>query len=310
MDELKVESRWRVDLPELSALTIRFREGARSQELLGIGDTSFSIVAGETHPPGASTLSADLADSVSSWTLDPDAGSQWEGMAADGAGCAFVLQEHAGHAREPSHVFAFAPDLRERVCVIALVVDDGAEWKEAWNEHKNARGEALVLLRDGHLLVAKQKDPVRFIEFGPRGATAAGLDPSRLLGDDESFEYPSDPHVEYEPLASWGVAREDRDELTTVNDLAVFEGRLYAISRESHLIAQLETRASPDEDSLDVERRWSVPADVKHPEGIAIGLGGVPIVADDLSAEEDVGGPNIFVLGQLLTQEPHEEEPR
>jgi hypothetical protein len=115
MDELNVESRWRVDLPELSALTIRFREDGRSQELLGIGDTSFSIVAGETHPPGASTVSADLADSVSNWTLDPDAGSQWAGLATDGAGCAFVLQEHPGHESQPSHVFVFAPDLRERV---------------------------------------------------------------------------------------------------------------------------------------------------------------------------------------------------
>lgn len=297
MAALEVESRWRVDLPELSALTIRFGGGAGSRELVGIGDTSFSIVAGETHPPGASTVSADLADSVSPWTRDPDAGSQWEGVAADGAGSAFVLQEHAGHKREHSHVFVFGPDLRERVCVIALVVDGRAEWEEAWNEDKNARGEALVLLRDGHLLIAKQKDPVRFIEFGPRGAEAAGLDPSRFL-DDASFEYPADPVVEYEPLASWGVARGDRDELTTVNDLAVFEGRLYAISRKSHLIVELETGDSPEEDSLGVERRWSVPADVQNPEGIAIAPGLVPIVADDLSAEEDVGGPNIFVLSR------------
>jgi hypothetical protein len=297
MAALTVESRWRVELPELSALAIRFGEDARSRELLGIGDTSFSIVAGETQLPGASTVSADLADSVSRWTLDPDAGSQWEGLAADGTGCAFVLQEHAGDEREPSHVFVFAHDLRERVCVIALLVDDGADWNEEWNDNKNARGEALVLLRDGHLLVAKQKDPVRFIEFGPRGAEAAGLDPSRFLGD-KPFEYPSDPLVEYVPLASWGVARADRDELATVNDLAVFEGRLYAISRKSHLMVQLEARATPEEDSVSVERRWAVPADVKNPEGIAIGAGLVPIVADDLAAEEDVGGPNIYVLSR------------
>jgi hypothetical protein len=53
MAALTVESHWRVDLPELSALTIRFREDEPSRELLGIGDTSFSIVAGEAQPPGA-----------------------------------------------------------------------------------------------------------------------------------------------------------------------------------------------------------------------------------------------------------------
>jgi len=298
VDELKIEGRWRVDLPELSALGLRFRGDTRSAELLGVGDRSFSIFTGETHPPGASTVSADLSDSVSSWTLEP--ASQWEGLAADGAGCAFVLQEHAGHKKEPSHVFVFAPELRECIRVIALVVeDDGAEWKEEWEQDENARGEALVLLRDAHLLVAKQKDPVRFIEFGPTGTEAAGLGPSRFLDLDESFEYPSDPFVEYEPLASWGVAGEDRDKLPTVSDLAVFERRLYAISRKSNGIVRLETSAPPEEDSLKVERCGSVPADVQHPEGLVIGDGLVPIVADDLSAEEDTGGPNIFVLSPL-----------
>jgi hypothetical protein len=298
MDELTIEGRWRVGLPELSALGIRFRGGKRSPELLGVGDRSFSIFTGETHPPGASTVSADLSDSVSRWTSGP--ASQWEGVAADGAGRAFILQEHSGHKKDPSHVFVFAPELRERICVIALVVEDnGAEWKEGWTEDKNARGEALVLLRDGHLLVAKQKDPVRFIEFGPPGTNAAGLGPSRFLDTDESFECPSDSFVEYEPLASWGVAGEDRDKLPALSDLAVFERGLYAISRKSHGIVRLETSNPPEEDSLKVERCGSVPADVQHPEGLVIGDGLVPIVADDLSAEEDAGGPNLFVLSPL-----------
>jgi hypothetical protein len=297
---LEVQGSWRVEVPELSALALRFREGTHSRELLGVGDRSFTIFAGAPDPPGEANISSDLSGSVSRWTLEPGSSSQWEGLAADGAGCAFVLQEHPGDEKEPSHVFVFAPDLRERLCVIALVVEAGeAEWEKHWSEHENARGEALVLLRDGHLLVAKQKDPVRFIEFGPRGAAAAGLGPSRFLGDHESFEYPPDPFVEYEPLASWGVAREHRDELETINDLAVSDGRLYAISRDSHLIARLETGATPDEDALSVERRWAVPPDVRHPEGLAIADERRAIVADDLTAEEDEGGPNVFILGGL-----------
>jgi hypothetical protein len=303
MRELEVRDSWRVEVPELSALALRSREGAQSRELLGVGDTSFSIFAGEGHPPGASTVSADLAECVSRWMSGAREKSQWEGLATDGAGCAFVLQEHPGHEQDPSHVFVFAPDLRRRACVIALAVEGGEEWKDAWNEDKNARGEALALLRSGHMLVAKQKEPVRFIEFGPRGANAAGLGPARLLAPDESFDYPSDPFVEYEPLASWGLAPEDRDELRAVNDLAAFDGRLFAVSRKSHVIVQLETRARPEEDFVGVERRWTVPADVKHPEGLAIGEGVLPIVADDLSAEEDTGGPNIFVLSPLRRDE-------
>ena len=32
-----------------------------------------------------------------------------------------------------------------------------------------------MLLPGGHLLIAKEKDPAAFIEFGPRGARSRGL---------------------------------------------------------------------------------------------------------------------------------------
>jgi hypothetical protein len=157
----------------------------------------------------------------------------------------------------------------------------------------------LALLRGGHLLVAKQKDPVRFIEFGPHGIQADGLDASRFLEASEPFECPPEDFVEYGPLHSWGVANEDRHELPSVNDLAVYEGSLYAVSRESHLIARLEADVGPEESSVGVADRWPVPAAVRHPEGLVMRNGLVPIVADDRSAEGDKGGPNIFLLSHL-----------
>jgi hypothetical protein len=78
-------------------------------------------------PPGTGEVSADLAETVSDWMSEPGGKSQWEGLATDGAGCAFVPQEHLGRRSDPSHVFVFAPDLDERVGIIALVShDDGA----------------------------------------------------------------------------------------------------------------------------------------------------------------------------------------
>jgi hypothetical protein len=62
---------------------------------------------------------------------------------------------------------------------------------------------------------------------------------------------------------------------------------------------ELESHARPEEDALEVERSWRVPADVKNPEGLAIADGRLAIVADDLSAEEDDGGANVFALGFL-----------
>jgi hypothetical protein len=299
MDELEIRDRWRVDLPELSALALRARDGGEPLELLGVGDSSFSIFRGEAEAPGSSTISTDLAHEVSTWT-EAGGTSQWEGAAVDGAGRAFVLQEHSGRKSEPSHVFVFDPGLQSCVLVVALRVEaQGGEWQSKWAEDKNARGEALLLLLGGRILIAKQKDPVQFIEFGPSGADAAGFDASQLLDADESFDHPADRFVELEPLASWGVAEVDRGDLDGVNDLAAAEGRLYAISRKSGVIALLEARAAPEEDSIRVERCWRIPDSVAHPEGLAIRDGLLPIVADDVDAEEDVGDPNIFLLSSL-----------
>jgi hypothetical protein len=62
---------------------------------------------------------------------------------------------------------------------------------------------------------------------------------------------------------------------------------------------ELEAEADPDEASLRVDEQWAVPSEVMHPEGLAITDGAAPIVADDLSPEEDAGGPNIFVLSRM-----------
>jgi hypothetical protein len=296
--ELGVRGHWRVPVEELSALALRL--GATgSAELLAVGDRAFSIAAGDAKPPGTSEATGDLAEAVGEWSLEPDA-SQWEGLAADGAGRAFVLQEHPGDKGKPSHVFVFAPDLKELDRVIALVVEgDDSAWKRDWLEHKNTRGEALALLRDGHLLVAKQKEPARLIEFGPKGAHAAGLGESRFLAEGEPFDCPRDYVVEYEPLHSWGVAEEDTDELPSINDLTVHEGRLYAISRDSRVIARLEATVGPEESSVGVADSWLVPAVVRQPEGLVMLDGLVPIVGDDVSADEDTGDANTFLLNRL-----------
>jgi hypothetical protein len=298
--ELEIRGSWRVSLPELSALAIRSRGDGGTLELLAVGDKLCSISAGEAQPSVGDNLSGDLSDAVARWTWEPEGDSQWEGLAADGIGRAFVLQEHPGDEEQPSHVFVFAPDLRERVGVIALLVDGaGEEWREAWSEDMNARAEALALLRGGHLLVAKQKDPVRLIEFGPKGNRAAGLGSSRFLEEGEPFQCPPEEFAEYEVLHSWGVAKDGEDELRSVNDLAVFEGSLYAVSRDSRRITRLEADVGPTEESVGVERSWPIPATVGQPEGLVVRSGLVPIVADDVKSEEDRGGPNIFLLGDM-----------
>ena len=65
------------------------------------------------------------------------------------------------------------------------------------------------------------------------------------------------------------------------------------------VIVQLERHATPDENNLGVERCWVVSAGVKNPEGLAIGDGGVRILADDLSAVADTGCLDVHLLSRL-----------
>ena len=298
MDRLAIRTSWHVRLDEVSALALRSRGAGAPVDLLGVSDKSGSLFVGTTDPSGAEHLSDDLSETVSDWTWDPEAGSQWEGLATDGAARVLVLHEHAGNREAPSHVFGFGPDLDRLLLVVKLVVDDraGSRWRESWRKDKDARGEALVLLRDGHLLVAKQKAPIRLIEFGPRGAKAGGIGSSSFLPSDKRFRWPSERVVEYEALDSWGVSDDDEKRLQSVNDLAVFDGELYAISRESRVVARLQLH--PEDGSLSVARRWEIPRAVENPEGLAMLDRLTWIVADDLSRKEDPGGKrhNIFLL--------------
>jgi hypothetical protein len=60
------------------------------------------------------------------------------------------------------------------VASIDLAVEGHRDIAQEWSDPKGSRGEGMVLLPGGHLLVAKEKQPAAFIEFGPphRGRAA------------------------------------------------------------------------------------------------------------------------------------------
>ena len=161
MRRLEVADSWRLDADELSGLGLRRRGPAAEPELLVVGDSGFRVLTCGLTEHGPQGRSPKLDDAVDGFTSGRS--SQWEGVTADGSGRVFILQEH------PGHVFVLAPELGRLDDALELEVPGRhAEWERTWHEDKNARGEALLLMRGGHVLVFKQKDPVTLIEFGPR----------------------------------------------------------------------------------------------------------------------------------------------
>jgi len=104
-----------------------------------------------------------------SGSMLPKQDSQIEAVCADGLGRVLLLQE------TPPRVELIDPEALKVVASIDLAVEGRGEIARAWSDPKGSRGEGMVLLPGGHLLVAKEKKPAAFIEFGPPLSRSRGL---------------------------------------------------------------------------------------------------------------------------------------
>src|SRR5580704_17655725 len=96
-----------------------------------------------------------------SGSMLPQDDPQIEAVCADGLGRVLLLQE------TPPRVELIDPKALKVVASVDLAVEGRGEIARAWSDPEGSRGEGMVLLPGGHLLVAKEKKPAAFIEFGP-----------------------------------------------------------------------------------------------------------------------------------------------
>jgi uncharacterized protein YjiK len=285
MPSLRYSDSWRLPGHELSGLGLRHRAHG-DNELLAVSDSSFRVFSGGTDKQAATSRSRKLDDAVAGYT-DGDA-SQWEAIVADRSGRIFVLQEH------PGHIFVFDSSLDHLVGAVSLEVPDtGAEWERRWREDDNARGETLVLLEGGCILVIKQKNPVVFVEFGPPGDDAAG---GGFLAAGDDFELPD--VVELEPRRTWMLDDTAAERLESISDAAMLGDRVHVLSAKSRCIAELQPLPA-DRRTVGLQREpWPVPDDIEQPEGLVI-LASTrqPVIAADLKREDP--RDNVFLLDPL-----------
>lgn len=275
MSRKKLRPERLIDIPleEVSGICVdRSRRGRLS--LLAIGDRLAIGARLSLTDPDDDELEWELAPiSRLSGTRLPKRDPQVEAIAVDGAGRVLLLQESPARAE--------LVDLRAARVVASfdLEVPDDGPVGESWGDPDGSRGEGVLLLAGGRLLVAKEKKPAALIEFGPPGARSRGV-AGRLATAGRAWPVTPGEH-RYVALAVWRPDDALRKVCRDFSDLAVGpDGGVYVLSDESSSIARLSAMA-PGGGTVTLDASWTISGLKGKPEGLAFTKDGRAIVALD-----------------------------
>ena len=286
---LDIVEQYNLPMKEISGLA-RERSRPDGISLYAVGDATFNI-GRFTHDRTAAAVTITIRDIANTIRAKAGTASQWEAVAADGASNICILAEKS------SRVVCLNSTVKQEIGRLRLDVDNGAHLAKQWKTEPNSRGEGLVLMRGGHVLVLKEKRPPLVVEFGPKGDAANGWDAHTLLADGEPFALPASRKLvalkTWEFAASLAVIAPDASELTVGPD-----GRLYMLSQEGAVLIRLEGSLGPNENKVHASAWWPLPEHFEHAEGLAIDDELHPWVAVDIHRTDP---PNLFRLTPLET---------
>lgn len=285
-ERLDVLEAYSLPMREVSGLALVQREGG--VDIYAVGDASYDLgrLRVEGPPRSVSLQVRDVAGLVSA---EPKAASQWEAIATDGPAGVCALAETSGR------VTCLGGDPPRVVADFGLDVASIPSLERLWTAEPNSRGEGMVLLREGHILLLKEKKPPLLVEFGPEGARAMGWNADAPLRAGETFALPASGALV--ALKVWAFAdglaalAKDGSELTLGPD-----GHLYMLSQESAVLVRLEGNLRIDEDKVHAAAAWRLPEDLDHAEGLAIDSRMHPWVAVDVHAMDR---PNLYRLSAI-----------
>jgi hypothetical protein len=158
-----------VQLQEVSGICSRRSRNGRTS-LIAVGDRAAKIAWFSVPRSDEGQIDWHTRDIAElSGSMLPEHDPQIEAVCADGLGRILVLQE------TPPRVELIDPKALKVVASIDLAVEGRDDIAQAWSDPEGSRGEGMVLLPGGHLLVAKEKKPAALIEFGPPHSRSRGL---------------------------------------------------------------------------------------------------------------------------------------
>jgi hypothetical protein len=199
---------------------------------------------------------------------------QIEAVCADGVGRILLLQE------TPPRVELIDLEALEAIALIDLVMEGRGEIAQAWSDPEGSRGEGVVLLPGGHLLVAKEKKPAALIEFGPPHSRSQGLVRGGALADGKRWPIRKGRH-QFVALAIWLPDKILAKTCADFSDLEIGpDGCLYLLSDKSSTIARLDDLPAGGGTAVLVNA-WRLGDLDGKPEGLAFTAEGRAIVGLD-----------------------------
>lgn len=299
IEKVKAKGTGRIPLAEVSGLTL-VRAGDGAATLVAVGDRS-GTVATATLEDGAPSgwATHDLGAHLG---IVPEHGrAQLEAVAADGAGGVLLVQEWPNRGE-----YIVVPEARvaaEIWLTMPSPADDEqpglAELRESWLDADGSHTEGVVLLRDEHLLVVKEKDPTALVEFGPAGERPGGFQADRWL--EPGRPWLSDPSDrELTALAAWYPQESLAEECPDLSDAEPAASRLVLLSDQGSAVALVPGQLPaehPFDGRFDAELVIRVKKIADKPEGIAmLPEGDVVIACDRKSKKKD----NLFVVAKSV----------
>jgi hypothetical protein len=284
---LNILEQYNLPLEEISGLALGQGE-PDSIGIYAVGDASFDAALFVFHP-STGAVSIEVRNVASTLHAKAGASSQWEAVSADGQSSVCILAETT------SRVDCLGADLKRKVGHIKLDVSGIGRLNKVWKKEANSRGEGMVLMRRGHILLLKEKKPSLIVEFGPKGEAANGWSAEAGLQAGEAFEMPKSGKLV--ALKVWDFAESLSAIAADASEISVGpDGRLYMLSQQDARLIRLERNLRPDEDKVRATAWWHLPEQLDGAEGLVIDNELHPWVAIDVHS---MHRPNLFRLSRI-----------
>lgn len=298
LSKLEVVQSHHLPIKELSGLAFA-KSTSGTDEFVAIGDRNATLISLKLDPKGqATTESTDLSPLIvgsSSICREGLVGpckkinrrfsSDWEAVAIDAQGHLFLVQEFS------SSVVVIDQSRTKVLARINLDFEQSlTKGSKKRAENADTLGEGILLLKNGHIVIARERYPASLVEFGPVGEAPMGISKDTVLGSGEVFKMDV-LKKDYAPLHSWKRPLRSKCD---ISDLAYNQkGKFFLLSDNCR---RLEVFDSLGVDSVKIELKqgWIVPPIIKHPEAIAFDSSHRMMLGSDIKSRK----PNLFVLDE------------